>query len=308
MRRHIWIGLGILMLLLAGVVLWGYGYVRHVDGRSPAQWVAYADQASQRVTYHAEGRSLTDGTRAHFVLDQGMDGRYAMTTRDAHGRRCSLGYDGKQVWYASGAKQEKVAVSRRQETPMPKRAQILGTATMAGSPVVRLAVSDGRVRKTLAIDRNTGVVLAQSMRVHRRLQSEMTIDRVEYRPVDVPSCAMDCQASGNAVDRATLAARLGGTIVEPRWLPKGFVLTEMLLAPCGECGQPMGVLHYSDGISAITLFEMSRHAMMCDMGTGCRQTGDGHAVIANATVGAHAVTVVGTVDAPTLRKVLAHLQ
>lgn len=308
MKRHCWIGLGILVLLLAGVGLWGYGYVRHVDGRSPAQWVVYADQASQRVAYHAEGHSTSNGTRAGFILNQGIDGHYRMTTCDAQGRRCTLGYDGSQVWYASGTRQEKIAVSQTPKTPVPERVRILGTATMAGRPVVQLAVTSGRLQKTLAIDRNTGIVLAMTTSVSRRLQSEMRVDYVEYRAVVVQPCAMDCATRAKAVDRATLAARLGGRIIEPHWLPKGYLLTEMLLEPCGKCGQPMGVLRYSDGVSAITLFEMSRHAMMCDMGGGCRQVGDTHALVANANVGDDVVTVVGSVDAPTLRKILDHLQ
>lgn len=307
MKRRMWIGIGLgITLLLIGVGMWGYGYVRRVDGRSPAQWLAYADQASKRISYHAEGKSMTDGKRARFVLDQGTDGRYTMTTRDAQGRSCSLGYDGNQVWYSTGAKKEKIAVSRTPEAPTPERARILGTTTIAGRPVVRLAVSSGPARKTLAIDRETGVVLAMTTQVQRHIQSEMMVERVIFRPIDVKPCCMDCHASAKAVDRATLAARLGGKIIEPQWFPKGFVLTDMLLGPC-SCGQPMGVLRYSDGIRAITLFEMSRHAM-CDMGEGCRQTVDDHALVTNTTVGAYAVTVVGTVDAPTLQKVIAHLR
>ena len=308
MKARVWIGLGITLLLLVGVSLWGYGYVRRVDGRSPAQWLAYADQASQQIAYHAEGQSITNGTCARFMLDQGTDGHYVLTTRDAQGRLCSLGYDGSHVWYSTGAKQEKITVSRAQDTPVPERARILGTATLAGRPVVRLSVTNGRLQKTMAIDRETGIVLAMATSVRRHLQSEMRVDRVEYRPVAVQPCTMECATRAKAVDRATLAAQLGGKIVEPHWLPDGFMLTDTLLEPCGECGQPMGVLRYSDGMSAITLFEMSRHAMMCDMGEGCRQTGSAHALVANTNVGAIAVTVVGTVDATTLQKIMDHLR
>lgn len=309
MKHQVWIGLGVILLaLLVGTGSWGYGLLRQVDGRSPAQWLAYAAQASQQVAYHAEGHSITNGKTTHFNLTQGTDGRYLMTTRDSQGRSCSLGYDGNQLWYSSGNKQEKLAVAQYAGAPMPKQARILGTATIAGRPVVQLAVSNGSQRKILAIDRKTGVVLAVTTRGQRHIESEMRIDRVEYRPVVVPACAMPCATLAKTVDRVTLAKKLGGRVLEPHWMPKGYALTEMLLEPCNECGQPMGVLRYSDGISALTLFEMSQHEKMCGMGEGCCQTREEHTLVASKTIGNYAVTAVGSVDVNTLRKVLDHLR
>lgn len=308
MKRRIWIGLGIALLLLLGVGVWGFGYVRQVDGRSPAQWLAYADQASKQCAYYAEGQSMTNGTSTRFVLEQGTGGRYVMTTKDAQGQPCSLGYDGSQMWYSAGAKQGKITVAQNSATPLPGRAYIVGTATAAGRSVVMLTVGNGNSQKKLSIDRKTGVVLAMTTRVQRQIQSEMEVDRVDYRAVTVTPCDMDCATAAKVVDRATLTASLGGNIVEAKWLPKGYVLTDMLLGPCGECGLPMGVLRYSDGISAITLFEMSRHAPMCDTGEGCRQTANEHALVMSKTVGEIEVTALGTVDTKTFNKVVAHLR
>lgn len=308
-RRSVWIGAMLTAVLLAGVALWGYGYLRRVDGRSPAQWLAYADFSSRTLSYHAEGHSWTAGLTSHFVLDQGRNGCYSMSTRDVRGQQCTLGFDGRQLWYTAGSKLGKIAVAPTpQSLNRQRRSRILGTAIMAGRPVVRLAVKSGAIRKTLAIDRATGIILAMTTQDDRQLQSTMVVDHIDYRDVAAHPCPCGCGMLAQHVDHAVLATQLGGTVYTPHWLPAGMSLTDMLAEPCPECGQPMGVLRYSDGITAITIFEMAPNGMMCAMGNGCTQTADAHAIVAHATVNGYAITAVGTLDAATLNKVLASMQ
>ena len=306
-RWKIGMSVGLAALLLA-ISIGGYGYIRRVDGRTPARWLAFADAASRRVSYHAEGHDRTQGVPSRFLLDQGTNGRYVMTTEDARGRQSALGYDGSQLWYATGTKAEKIAVTQTLSPSLPGRARILGTAMLAGRPVVRLSVSSGSLRKTLSIDRKTGIVLAMTTAASGKERSSMVIDRIAYHAVDVQCCGQACLPLARHVDSATLAAGLGGHLLLPRWLPAGMVLTDMLLGPCPTCGQPMGTLRYSDGLNAITLFEMIDCAHMCDMGAGCRQAGNEGAVVANTTIGGCSVTAVGSVEAHSLDKVLASMR
>lgn len=304
MRRLVSIIVGTLFLLLVATCIWGYGYIRRVDSRSPAQWLAFADQASRTVAYHAEGSSLSNGMRATFILDQDSGGRYAMTTRDTRGRLCSLGYDGDQLWYSAGNKQEKMAVSAATDKPLPEHAKIIGLATIAGRKAVRLFLISGHLEKRLAIDRKTGVVLSMTTRVRRQPVSEMKIKQISYRAVIVPICNMACCTQARSVDRPTLERALGSKVLEPRWLPAGYVLTDMLLESCAECGNPMGVLRYSDGIGDVTLFEMSQRDKLCSMGEACRPAATDEMLVVSKTSGAFSITAVADLDAHTLQRVL----
>lgn len=302
------ISIGIVILLLVVAGMWGYGYIRRVDSRTPAQWLAYADHANQSVAYHARGYSVTNKVHATFSLDQSTDGRYNMTTRDTKGHVCSLGYDGSHVWYTAGTTQEKMTVAASKETPVPDHAKIVGLGIIAGRKVVRLAVTNRQIEKSLAIDRSTGVVLSMSTRVQGKPVSAMVIEQIAYRPVAISSCSMACCARAQSINRTALEKQLGGKVAEPQWLPTGYVLTDMLLEPCGECKMPMGVLRYSDGIGAVTLFEMSQHDMMCSMGAQCHPAATNHTLVDSKTIGTLSVTAVGTMDARTLQQIMKSLR
>lgn len=302
------VALAFFILLLIGAGIWGFSYIRRVDGRSPGQWLAFAEQASSMVAYHAKGRSLANNTRATFILDQSTAGRYVMNTRDTQGNLCSLGYDGSQVWYSTETKKEKMAVAAKMAIPVPERAKIVGLGTVAGRAVVRLAIASGHLQKSLAIDRRTGVLLSMTTRMQGHPVSEMLIDSISYQPIDISPCTEECSMRAQSTDRTTLERHLGEKIVEPRWLPDGYTLSDMLLKRCDECEKPMAVLRYADGVGAVTLFEMPQHEMTCTMCTTCRPAATAQTLVASKTVGAFIVTAAGTMDMRTLQRVLDSVQ
>ncbi len=309
MSRRRFVIIGLLLVVLFSISFCSYGYLRHIDGRSPTQWLAFANRAGQTLSYHALGHSLTGKLTSRFILDQGKDGRYCLTTQTDHGQQCSLGFDGRELWYTAGSKHEKMAVAPTSAMPPTlSEARIIGTSVLSGRPVVQLSVRSGALRKMLSIDRATGIVLAMTTLAGHRVQSYMMIDHIEYRAVAVQPCACGCGLLAQQVDRTSLVQQLGETLIEPHWLPTSMVLTDLLEEPCPECGQPMGVLRYSDGIRAITIFEMAPAKMMCTMGAGCTQSADAHANVAQTAINGYAVTAVGNEDAATLNKVLTSMR
>lgn len=294
----------VLLLLVLGVGLWAFGVLRRVDGRSAAQWLALTQQAAHTVTYHAEGHTTANGTRATFTLDQGEGGRYTMHVTDANGRCCALGFDGKQHWYDAGQRQ--TAVDGQGQQPVPTRAtsRILGAGRVAGRPVVRLVVYSKPLRKEIAVDRKTGVILAMTTRQQRRVQSDMRVDRITYQPVQVAGCATATTA--RAVSDADARKALGTPLLRPAWLPAGFVSTGVVLGPCNCCDRPMATLHYTNGVTSLTLFEMADHG--CVMASGCAMAPDAHTLVEERTSRGLTITAVTTLTHHDLTRVLDSLR
>lgn len=297
--------LGLALLIGAGV--YGYRLLRRVDGRTAAGWLAFAERASRTVAYHAEGVVLTNGTRARYTLEQSTGGCFTMTTRDAGGRRSTFGYDGGKLWYATGTKSASINSSSSGSVPATTRGRILGTAVVASRPAVRLAVASGPVEKVLTLDRRTGVVLGMTTSIHHRVLSKTQVDSIDYRDVPVTKCAVCCPPTTHTASLPEITRALGAPVVQPGWLPPGFALSSTLLGKCDMCKHDMATLRYTDGISAITIFEMPA-SCGCSMGEGCYQAPAGSAIVENKVVGKMSVTIVGSVEEGTLKRILVGLR
>ncbi|MHB9130055.1 MAG: MucB/RseB C-terminal domain-containing protein [Armatimonadota bacterium] len=306
MRRRI-ILIAAILIIVAPALWFVVGRTR-VDGRSAAGWLEFARQGNRTVAYHAEGQTRIDGRHARFILDQGSDGRYSMQILGPGQERCTLGYDGRQLWYTTGGNSGKRADSS--EGPLPPinaGGRILGTGAIAGRPVVRLAVKSGDSHKTIAIDRQTGVILAMTTAFRKQVVSEMTVEQVAFRPVQVMSCGGQKAAAIENASSGQLTKMLGGKLLHPAWLPAGFTPTGTFTSSCNCCKREVAVLRYSDGMRTLSLFEM-RSQMMCAMGQECQMAPTGNALVASRRVGNLSVTAVGNLDAPTLKRILDHLQ
>ena len=303
-KRRLMISLLAILPLLLG--FWGFGYIRRVDGRNATAWLSFAAQASRSVSYHAVGSTRSGGRQAQFTLDQSSDGRYTMQTTGADGKAGTLGFDGKRLWCRTCNGQSSITTSDPQQVPASARCRIIGTGAIAGRPVVRLAVHSGAMRKELAIDRKTGVILAMDTRFHRQDVSTMRVDSISYQPVIIEGCAFKSASSAHPATDSMIVNALG-QMLRPQWLPRGMSAAETYLGPCSCCGKPMASLHYSDGVSSLTLFEMSAK-MTCMAGGGCQVTPTGNMLVASRITGDIAVTAVGNVDVRTLKRVLESLQ
>ncbi len=119
-----------------------------MDGRTAAQWLAFAERAARTVAYHAAGTARDNNHAARFVLEQGRDGCYLLRTTDASGQGCIMGCDGQHTWYDS-APHGAVVVSDTGTATTPTRVagRITGTCRCAGRPAVRLLVHSGNTQK-----------------------------------------------------------------------------------------------------------------------------------------------------------------
>ncbi len=315
-RVHIaWLVLlGVALLAAGGAGSWWYSVMRRVDGRTAAEWVLLAQQAAQQVPYRAAGRTWTAGTAARFTLEQGTGGRYVLRTHDTHGRSCTLGDDGTKLWYQTGADTREVATPAQTPITAPHRARLLGTGSIAARPVVRVRLRSGQLTKTLAIDRRTGVILAMRAQTGRREVSRMQLETITYGTT-APACAAPAtSATTRTVTRADLTRALGGTLVEPQWLPAGFTLRGRYLSWCGCCNAEVATLRYSDGLRALTLFEKTGHACRteraCRKGARgkCRMAPGGQALVSSRILHGVQVIAVGDVERGTLERVMGSLQ
>lgn len=301
--------LGIMLVLAALFALgvWVLWAPRRVDGHTAAQWLTMVEAASRSASYQAVGTSTTGGHSARFVLAQGRAGCYTLRTTDAAGQCCTLGYDGQCLWYANDQHAAQVVAGQPAATrPTRAASRILGTGRRAGRPVVLLSVQSGMTRKVMAVDRQTGVILAMTTEMARRSVSEMRVDAICYQPVTVPRCAVSSAEAMEVATPARARAVLGRDALRPCWLPAGMAVVGSYLAPC--CCNPHGmiIVRYSDGVSTLTLFQTK--GCQCAMGTGCLQAPTEHALVESRTFGDIRVTAVGSLDAGTLQKVMASLR
>lgn len=305
---------GVLLVIVLATLtaggLWGYSYSRRIDGRSATAWLALAERAGRQVSYHAEGSVVTRGIRARFTLDQGHDGCYTIVTRDADGRQSTIGYDGHQLWYASGDNRQSITTaspSAASSPLLPSRSRrILGTTILAARPAVRLAIASGPHEKVLDIDRQTGVVLGMTSLERHHPVSDMRVQRIDYRAVPVTKCTR-CAATSYETKLDNINRLLGEQALQPAWLPDGVVAAGCLVGKCPMCGHNMAILRYSDGLTAMTLFEMPL-SCGCSMGEGCYQAEDAHEIILHHAYARMNVTLVGNLDQRSAEKVLNHLR
>lgn len=306
MKRKV-IGIGLLLALAAtAFVIWEAEGTRRIDGRTAHGWLLLAEHARQSVPYQAEGRTVAQGTTARFELQQGKQGRYAMQVTDAKGKHCTLGFDGAQVWYATGARTVSAPGNDTAHLPESADVHLLGTDTIAARPAVRLSLRSGDVRKELALDRKTGVVLAMASYDGKREISRMQLDNIIYRAVEVPSRPADAADVRPATLRQ-MRERIGHAPLQPTWLPEAFTARGMYVDSCSCCQTAMAVLHYSDSLRAVTLFEfVGDHA--CAMSEGCRMAPRSGELVESRRVGKFTVIAVGNIDRRTLDRLLDSLE
>jgi len=297
------ISLVLSIALLVGLGCWRYPALRRVDGRSAAQWLAFAEQAGRTVSYHAEGATWANGQRAHFTLEQGRAGCYTLQTTDANGQRCTMGCDGHRLWYTNDQHAAKVvSAAPSSTTPAPVAGRILGTGELAGCSVVRLAVQSGDTWKEITVDRHTGVILAMTTQFRHRRISAMRVEKIAYRDVTVHPCTLPTAGALATATPAQVRKALGRDALQATWLPAGMQLAQIYQTVCCCGHQGMIVVRYSDGVSTLTLSQTAN--CPCEMGSGCLQAPSGHTLVAIRKVGAVRVIAVGPFDAGTMRKVL----
>ncbi|MHB0935665.1 MAG: hypothetical protein ACYDCO_07495 [Armatimonadota bacterium] len=307
MTRFRYALISVLLLAAAAGVTWAWLSWRTVDGRNASAWLAFTHQASQRVSYRANGHTTWQGTPATFSLTQGEQGRYVMRVTDARGQLCTLGHDGRFTWYQANA--HTVRTAKTEAAPMPShvRSRIVGTSTVAGRPSVTLRVRSGNLSKALSIDRETGVVLRMVTTDHQREVSRMDVQHITYEPVTVTPCPSDADTAMKPVTHPEVSTILGRQAVEPHWLPDGMTARGTFREWCNCCQTEMAVLRYADGVRTLTLFEGAGHHQ-CAMAEGCHMAPSGSAYIETRRVGQVTVTAVGDVDRETLAKVVRSLQ
>jgi len=303
--------LTLLMLIIAvafalAAAGWHWSENRRVDGLSGREWLAKTERAAQTVSYHAEGHTTAEGKQAKFTVDQGTGGRYCMTIVDAGGRDCSIGYDGKRTWYAAEDKQES-AVPGTKQPPAVLHGRVTGTSTVAGRPAVLLSVRSGSLKKLIAVDRKTGVVLSMRTLFGDKPVSEMALEKIEYRAVAPVKQARDAQPVLQAATTQQLSKLLGHAVLQPNKAPRGMKLEGTYRDRCPCCGADMAVLRYTDGLATLTLFEM-RSDMMCAMDGGCHMAPGNNALVESRTIGDITVAAVGTLSAKELDRVLDSLK
>lgn len=230
-----------------------------------------------------------------------------MRVTAADGGKSMLGSDGTAVWYSAGGKQVAIAGARQPDLPAHASASIRATGVVAGGRrVVWLSVWSGPVRKQIAIDRETGAVLAMITALRGRTVSTMKVSRVVYRPVSIATCVPPPAAVTQAADDTAVAAALGRPALKPHWLPKEMVAAGQFVGPCTCCGGKMAAFRYSAGLTSLTLFEMACPAA-CATARGCCVAPTNHALVETRTVAGLTVTAVGDLDQRTLGKVLDSL-
>ena len=300
-----------LMLLIAVAVAiaavgWHWTENRRVDRLSGREWLAKTERAAQTVSYHAEGRTTVEGKQATFTVDQDTGGRYSMQIIDANGHHCSMGYDGKRAWYSAEDKHEATVPGARQPaTALDGR--VTGTSTVAGRPAVLLSVRSRSVKKLVAVDRDTGVILSMRTLFGDKRVSEMAIEKIEYRAVEPVKAAQNAEPVLRAATPQQLAKLLGRPVLQPHYVPHGMKLKGTYQDRCPCCGTDMAVLRYTDGLATLTLFEM-RSKMMCAMEGGCHMAPGANALFESRIIGDLTVAAVGTVSAKELDRVLDRLK
>ena len=290
--------------VLIALVAWQWTHLQRLDRRTSADWLSFTQQAARTVTYHAEGWAVSNGKTARYTLDQASGGCYALALDGAAGR-CALGSDGRRIWYQTPRAAEQLT-GHEANHPLEVSSRIVGTGTIAGQPVVALAVHSGPTDKLIQIDRRTGVILGMTTWFRHQVVSDMGVQAIDYRPVAAQAVPAAASTIAQPVNLAKLTHLLGAPPLEPRWLPRSYVAEGMYIDKCPCCGGTMAVLRYGNGLNTVTLFEMYNH-IACMGGFGCCVADTKNALVETRRDGNYVVTAVGSMDARGLQRILDHL-
>lgn len=305
-RRGASIGITFLAVIAAGFITARFcSQFRRIDGQSAADWLTLASRKSRAVDYHAFGHSLVKNATVRFVLDQSADGRYQMQTTDDRGKCCELGFDGKRLWCTADGKSTSILTGNEPVVPISASSRIMGAGVVAGRQVVRIQTRSGATRKVVAIDRETGVMLALTTEYQGRVIGSMEIDGIDYRPVRTKGCRDTSAGTTRPASDHEIITVLG-EMIRPRWLPTAMKETGSFLGPCACCGKPMASLQFSDGVSSLTLFEMSaKDSCMRENGCWLAETeGD---LLVSKSIGPISITAVGNLDSRAMQRFVDRL-
>lgn len=305
-------GIVLALAVVSGFQIWRAA--RTVDGRNAAQWLEFANAASQSVTFLAEGRTTANGNEMTFTLEQGGQGRYSMVVSGTGRRECSLGMNGDQVWYRTGKQLARAIPPGQPAAPLRVRERISGVESAAGRRAVHLQAESGMMLRELAIDRQTGVVLAMSTSFQGRQLNRMVVDRISFQPASAPPCPVLSGTRCVGRDAPDIRDALPGEIERllkrpaliPRQLPNGYALRRTFLQWCEGCLKDMAVLRYTNGSQSLTLFEMPG-AVTYAKQKGCPMAPDNADHVASRQLGDATVVAVGNVEPTVLADALNSL-
>ncbi len=100
---------------------------------------------------------------------------------------------------------------------------------------------------------------------------------------------------------------LGRNALHPDWLPNGMKLRGEYLDWCDCCQRNMAVTSYSDGMSGVTLFQMSG-THHCAMASGCHMAPSNQALIETRIVEKTTIVAVTDIDKKSFTKMLDSLK
>ncbi|MEI6520493.1 MAG: hypothetical protein WCO98_10735 [bacterium] len=281
--------------------------LRTVDGRTAAQWIGYANEASKTVTYTATGTTTLNGKTAKFELNQSKNGKYQMDVTGDNGKQCKMGCDGKKAWFIIGDKHSVVDMMPAQDIS-GMNALIINNTTIAERPGIIVLVKNNNISKRITIDREYGVILSMITTRGKEI-SKMEITKINYKDVrlgnnkNMPTVVRSATAD-------EIHHLLGRDALHPGWLPNGMKLRGEHLDWCDCCHsnqRNMVVTSYSDGISAVTLFQMSG-THHCAMASGCHMAPSNQALIETRMIGKTTIVAVTDIDKKSFTKMLDSLR
>ncbi len=248
-------------LLIAGLVLATAALIgRQWQRQLVGQWLAAAQAAERWVDYHGVQQVRFDGgsTRVTVRHRAPEQTRYEYLGPSFAGL-VVLELGGKT--YRLDPQLDQVVASPSADSLPPSLAGLgarLGTtARIAGRPAQWVHLSGRGWRRHLAVDRDTGVVLAT---VATRADGATVESRfVEFALGDGGSDGFEPPDGAVERDRprslAELREALGLPLEEPTWLPAGYRLVTTVLCDCAcGCGGCTAQLLYSDGIGSLSVF------------------------------------------------------
>lgn len=194
-----------------------------------------------------------------------------------------VGSDGSQVWRMDPKIGKEVVMEAsgclnphgRLDLLMKNyRIEMAGNGQVANTPVFIVNVRDksGQLRKRLAVDKKTFVVLRSEDFSGGKLRSESRFASIKY--VDSPSSmfrkpsGMMCtQGAGAAMPIGELSKAVGFEVKPPMYVPSGYKIDGYRLydCPCG-CGHKSAYIRYTNGLSSISVFETKKDS-------GCKKEG-----------------------------------
>jgi hypothetical protein len=138
------------------------------------------------------------------------------------------------------------------------------------------------------------------------------LTQIAYRDVaPPPSAAPDVPPALRPADGAQAAKALGGHVLTPAWVPKGYSLRGAFVRDCTRCADMQTVvLRYGDGTGAVSIFE-GRADAPCRRGAGdasCCATSSGALTTTRTVEGIKATAVASGLDARTLERVANSLR